>query len=348
MDFVTKWRDCSYLDDLMAQPDAVRRTIAALADDHSSDRLEGALNSSRWRRVVLTGMGSSYWACRPLYLRLVKQGLTPVMVETSELIHYERDWLTPDTLVIAVSQSGRSVEMVRLLEFAKGRSEIIGVTNTPDSPLATDSTAVVFTHAGAEHTVSCKTYLATLLALEWLGDLLSGEDCAPLLEQARAAVEPMRAYLGEWPAHVEQLMPALDGVQDIFIVGRGPSVSAAGTGGLILKESTHYHSEGLSAAAFRHGPFEMLSDSAFVLALEGDARSAAFSRALVGDVQHAGGRSALVSTTATGVFRIPQSAERMVPLMEMLPVEMLTLALAAIKGREPGRFERATKVTDVE
>jgi glucosamine--fructose-6-phosphate aminotransferase (isomerizing) len=158
----------------------------------------------------------------------------------------------------------------------------------------------------------------------------------------------MRAYLSEWPAHAGELMPALEGVNDIFIVGRGPSVSAAGTGGLILKESTHYHAEGLSAAAFRHGPFEMLSDAVFVLVLDGDARSAAFGRKLVDDVRQAGGRSALVSTTAEGVFRIPECAERTRPLMEILPVEMLTLALAALKGREPGRFERATKVTEVE
>ena len=348
MDLAVTWRECSYLHDLIEQPDALSRTITALADEHSLDPLAGALRGARWRRVVLTGMGSSYWACRPLYLRVLKEGLTPVMVETSELIHYERDWLTPDTLVIAVSQSGRSVEIVRLLEYARERCEIIGVTNTPDSPLATQSTAAVLMHAGAEHTVSCKTYLATLLALDWLGDLLSGEDRAPLLEQARAAVEPSRAYLSEWPAHVGQLMPLLEGVDDIFIVGRGPSISAAGTGGLILKESTHYHAEGLSAAAFRHGPFEMLSDTVFALVLEGDARSAAFSRALVDDVRAAGARSALVSSAAEGVFRLPECAERMRPLMEMLPVEMLTLALAAIKGREPGRFERATKVTEVE
>jgi len=348
VDLALKWRDSSYLHDLIEQPDALGRAIRGLSDERGLDPLAGALSNGRWQRVVLTGMGSSYWACRPLYLRLLQQRLTPVMVETSELIHYECDWLTPDTLVIAVSQSGRSAEILRLLECAGERSEIIGVTNTPDSPLASASTAALLMHAGPEYTVSCKTYLATLLALDWLGDLLSGADREPLLDQARAAVEPMREYLRQWPAHVGQLMPALEGVQDIFVAGRGPSVAAAGTGGLILKESTHYHAEGLSAAAFRHGPFEMVSDSVFVLVLEGDARSVPFSRALVDDIREAGGRSALVSTTADGVFRIPECAERIRPLMEILPVEMLTLALAAIKGREPGRFERATKVTEVE
>ena len=348
VDLAAKWRDCSYLHDLIEQPNAVARTIAALADEQGLDRLSGSLCSGRWRRVVLTGMGSSYWACRPLYLRLLKEGLTPVMVETGELIHYERDWLSADTLVVAVSQSGRSVEIVRLLECARERSEIIGVTNTPDSPLATGSAATLLMRAGSECTVSCKTYLATLLALEWLGDLLCGNDRQSLLDQAHDAVEPMRNYLRRWPVHVGQLRPVADGVEHVFVVGRGTSVAAAGTGGLILKESTHYAAEGLSAASFRHGPFELLSDRVFVLVLEGDACSSAFSRKLVADVRDAGGRSALVSPAAEGVFRIPECAERIRPLMEILPVEMLTLALAAMKGREPGRFERASKVTEVE
>ena len=348
MDLAVKWQNCSYLKDLNGQPAALAQTIASLAEEHAVDWLSGELRAGRWRRVVLTGMGSSYWACRPLYLRLLKEGATPVMVESSELIHYERDWLTSDTLVIAVSQSGRSVEIVRLLECARDRCELIGVTNTPDSPLALESTATLLMHAGAEHTVSCKTYLASLLALEWLGDRLCGADSAPLLEEAKAALEPLREYLCQWPAHVDRLMPLLEGVQDIFVAGRGTSVAAAGTGGLILKESTHYHAEGLSAASFRHGPFEMLSGAVFVLVFEGDACSAPLSRNLVADVREAGGRSALVSPMAEGVLRIPDCTARIRPLMEILPVEMMTLALAAMKGREPGRFERATKVTEVE
>jgi glucosamine--fructose-6-phosphate aminotransferase (isomerizing) len=191
-----------------------------------------------------------------------------------------------------------------------------------------------------------------LLALDWLGDVLCGADRALLLDQARAAVEPMRDYLCRWPGHVAELRPAVEGVAHIFVAGRGASIAAAGTGGLILKESTHYPAEGLSAAAFRHGPFELLSGAVFVLALEGDSRSAPFSRKLAADVREAGGRSALVSAlvsnAAEGVFRIPECAERIRPLMEILPVEMLTLALAAIKGREPGRFELSAKVTEVE
>jgi len=348
VNFEVMWRDCSYLHDLLKQPDAVDRTVGGLEESDSLARFAEGLRDGRFHRVLLTGMGSSYWACQPLYLRLVAAGFTPVLVETGELIHFERGWLRPDTLVVAVSQSGRSVEILRLLEAARGKSEVLGITNTPDSPLAKESAGVLVTRAGAEFTVSCKTYLASLVALEWLGALLCGNPAAAMAEQARAAVEPMREYLSAWPAHVAELMQALDGVQDLFVVGRGQSLAAAGTGGLILKESTHYHAEGMSAAAFRHGPFEMLSEKVFVLVLEGAGSPAELNRKLVASVIEAGGCAALVSAGSRGVFGIPASSPGMLPLMEILPVEMMTLALAAIKGREPGRFERASKVTEAE
>ncbi len=348
MQLETMWRDCSYLLDLLEQPDAVARTLAGFEEADPVAAHAGRFRAARFRSVVLTGMGSSYWACRPLYLRLLSAGFAPVMVETSELIHYERAWLNSQGLIVAVSQSGRSAEIIKLMELARGKCEVLGVTNTPDSPLGVLSACTLATRAGAEHTVSCKTYVATLLALEWLGDALCGAAGATLAEEALAAVESMRAYLRRWPAHVRELIPILDGARHIFIVGRGSSVAAAGTGGLIMKESTHCQAEGMSAAAFRHGPLEMVSDAVFVLILEGDDCSAPLSRKLAADIRAAGGRAAVVSPSSPGVMELPDTSERMRPLMEILPVEMMTLALAAAKGREPGRFEHATKITETE
>jgi glucosamine--fructose-6-phosphate aminotransferase (isomerizing) len=342
------WRDCSYLHDLLEQPEAVTRTLAGFQESDPVAAYAGRFRTGRFRSVVLTGMGSSYWACRPLYLRLLSAGFAPVMVETSELIHYEQGWLNPQNLIVAVSQSGRSAEIVRLMELARGNCEVLGVTNTPNSPLGALSTGTLLTRAGAEHTVSCKTYVATLLALEWLADALCGEAGATLADETTTAVESMGSYLGQWPAHVRELIPILDGAHQFFIAGRGPSVATAGTGGLILKESTHCHAEGMSAAAFRHGPLEMVNDAAFVLILEGDDCSAPLSRTLAADIRAAGGRAAVVSPSAQGVLKLPNAPARMRPLMEILPVQMMTLALAAAKGREPGRFEHATKITETE
>ncbi len=330
-----------YLRDILAQPRALEDTLAGL-------EITSALRAAaarRFDRVVLTGMGGSFWALEPLRLRLLRNGVTALSVETSELLHVTPGILDERTLLVAVSQSGRSAETVRLLDVKRRECFTIGVTNTPGSPLALHSDAVVLTHAGEEFTVSCKTYVATLMALEWLGGILAPEDRADLPQAAPLAA----AYLNRWREHVAEAAVELEGVRDLFILGRGASLAAAGTGGLITKESAHFHSEGMSAAAFRHGPFEMLGPSVYALVFAGDAATAKLNAGLVRDIVEAGGRAALVSEDAErAVFRLPRASAALRPILEILPVEMFTLALAALAGREAGKFERATKVTTTE
>ena len=306
------------------------------------------LGDGAFTRVVLTGMGGSFHGLWPLYLRLLDQGLSAVMVETSELLHYQRPLVGPGSLLVVVSQSGRSAEVVRLLEEARGRATVVAVTNTPDGPLAREAEATLLTHAGTESTVSCKTWVTAQMALQWLAGVLGGEDREAVRAALGAAAGAAAGYLEGWRAHVEALGRELLGVRDVFVLGRGPSLAAVGTGGLILKESTHRQAEGMSSAAFRHGPIEMIGDAVFVLVYAGPARTRGLNERIVADVRAAGGRAALVSEDAEApAWRLPFS-EPLRPLLELLPVEMMTLALAARDGREAGRFTIAGKVTSTE
>ena len=116
-----------------------------------------------------------------------------------------------------------------------------------------------------------------------------------------------------------------------------------------MKESTRFSAEGMTCAAFRHGPFEMLGPHVFVVVLAGDARSRSFSLRLADDIERAGGKSALIDIDAgLAAFRIPALPDIIRPVVEILPVQMISLALAARSGREAGRFELASKITSVE
>jgi len=334
----------AYLRDLLAQPQAVADTVAGL-------RALGPLpaRALACARIVLTGMGSSLHAQHPLQLRLVRAGRTAFMVETGELVHTQSALLDARTLVIAVSQSGRSAELVQLLDLVASRVAppfVIGVTNTPDSPLAMRADAVVPLHAGPEFSVSCKTYLATLVALEWLGGALCGDDSGALIAELEQAAPAIQSFLAAWREHVTHFPVAVAQIRHIFLTGRGASLATVGTGGLILKESTRVHAEGMSSPAFRHGPFEMVGPGLLALVFAGDPVTAHLNEALVRDIRAAGGHAALVSEDAApGVLRLPAIPTRLRPVVEMLPVQMLSLALSALAGREPGQFERATKVT---
>jgi glutamine---fructose-6-phosphate transaminase (isomerizing) len=338
-----------YLRDILDQPRALEETLAGLEVSKPLQKLAAMLQRGRFSRVVLTGMGSSFHALHPLNLKLVGQGFTGIMVETSELIHYESRLFDAKTLMVAVSQSGQSAEVVRLLKMNRGKALVIAVTNTANSPLATKADAAIVTRAGKEFSVSCKTYVAGLMALQWLGDLLCGRDLRRTWQELKLAGAAAGDYLSRWKDHVLNLAEPLKNIRQLFLVGRGSSLAAVGTGALIIKESTHFHAEGMSSAAFRHGPFEMLSDETFVLVFAGDKKTRDLNCGLVEDIRAQKGRAQLVSEDdALAPWTLPAAPRSLQPILEILPAQMITLALAAQRGREPGRFDRASKITTKE
>ena len=339
----------NYFRDLLSQPVALKETLEHFEETKELGTLRMRLQKGKFKSVVLTGMGSSFYGLNPLMLQLMAAGFPVAHVETSELIHYWQRLLAANSLVVAVSQSGRSVEILRLLDVNRGRATLIAVTNTPESPLAKRSDAAVFTHAGEEFSVSCKTYVSTLFALKFLGDQLCRVPLGRTRKELKAALLPVAQYLSGWRAHVEFLLSKLSGIRQLFLVGRGPSLAAVGTGALILKESTQYPAEGLSSAAFRHGPFEMLGPESFVLVFGGISKTRELNKRLLEDIRGQQGRTEFVGEgDGSHTLCLPKVPPSMLPVLEILPVEMMTLALAALAGREPGRFRLASKITTTE
>jgi glucosamine--fructose-6-phosphate aminotransferase (isomerizing) len=118
---------------------------------------------------------------------------------------------------------------------------------------------------------------------------------------------------------------------------------------LIIKEAAHFPAEGMSCAAFRHGPLDMVSPQTFTLVYEGRDPSSALNRNLVADIQKAGGVAALVETSpARDVFHLPPIPPSGLPILEILPAQMLSVALARLHDHIPGQFTWGSKVTRIE
>jgi glucosamine--fructose-6-phosphate aminotransferase (isomerizing) len=335
-----------YLQDILDQPAALTRSVAGFTESRELAAIGERLRGGHFRQVLLTGMGSSYHALQPLVIELVESGVRATLIETSELIHYQSRLLSPESVTVVLSQSGRSAETVRLLELNAGRSCLVAVTNEPDSPLAAAAVASILTNAGPEFSVSSKTYLASLAALAWLSDQLAGRDPRESHEELAGLAPAVAGYLAHWRDFAAEAQRELGGIERLFYVGRGPSLAAAGTGGLITKESARFAAEGMSAAAFRHGPLELVDARTFLLVFEGDPRTARLNRRLALDVKSAGGKAAVVrEDPRPALFHTPPTPPRLRPAMEILPVQMFTLALAALAGREAGAFALASKVT---
>jgi glucosamine--fructose-6-phosphate aminotransferase (isomerizing) len=185
--------------------------------------------------------------------------------------------------------------------------------------------------------------------LSWVGDQLIGDRKEAQFPSLARTPDLIAQYLQGYPSYIDQLATLLDSVRSIFLVGRGISLASAGTGGLIIKEAARFPAEGMSSAAFRHGPFEMASPQVFVLVYAGLRQTVDLNERLAAAIRLVGGGAQIVSPEAPfEVFRLASSQPASLPILEILPAQMISLSLAALQGMEPGRFERASKVTTVE
>lgn len=338
-----------YLRDILDQPRALTATLGQLEVPKELDVLARRLGEGKIKRVVLTGMGASFHALHPLFLWLNGYGYTAVAIETSELVHSLERWFEPETLIIAISQSGESAEVIRLIEENRGRAAIVGVTNATDSPLALQANASILTMAGKEFSVSCKTYVTALMALHLLGGFLCGCDASQTREELAQSVPAVASYLRNWKNHVFELTAELGRVRHLFLLGRGASLAATGEGALIIKESVRLHAEGMSSAAFRHGPLEMVDGETFAVVFAGAKTTRALQARLLDDIRQVGGKAGWIAEDASpGAWKLPKTPPAMRPILEILPVQMMTLALAAEAGIEAGRFARIPKITTME
>jgi glucosamine--fructose-6-phosphate aminotransferase (isomerizing) len=337
----------NYWKDILDQPHALRDTVSALAPVPGLESVRENLRAGRLRRIVLTGMGGSYQILQPLHLRLLSEGFDSILVETSELLYGTPALIDPRNVIVVVSQSGASAETVRLLNHEGPL--YIAVSNTPTSPLATRSHVTVLTQAGEESGVSCKTSVTSIAALHWLAEHLAQADLDSARQVLETAAPAVEAYLSRWRDHVAALISTLTGAKSVFLAGRGSSLAAVGLGAMVQKEAAHFHGEGMSSAALRHGPFEMLGPDSFVLVFEGDENVRELNQGLVRDVLATGARAALCGPgVPEGPFALPHVHAAIRPILELLPPQMMSLALGYLQGREPGKFERITKVTTVE
>jgi glucosamine--fructose-6-phosphate aminotransferase (isomerizing) len=342
-----------FLTEIDQQPGVLRATVAALRGEMAAlapwrDRLQ----SGQLRRVIFSGMGASSFAPIPAQIDLVGAGVDAFAIESSELLYYQLPLVTPDTLLVLISQSGRSVEIIRLLEALKGRAPVIAITNTADSPLAQQSQAALVMQAGEELTVSTKTFTCTLATLHLLVTALTGGDTSAVADDVLTVADALEARLPGWKAGAPAIIQRINGCQTIQYLGRGHSMAAAMTGALITKESTKFPTEGMSAAQFRHGPLEITDSRISAFVFTGSGTTQAMRRGLAAEMARLGARVTTIGTAdpvdGAAHIPLPPAPDRLLPILEIAPVHHFAAAFAAHQGYVPGTFRYITKVTTTE
>jgi glutamine---fructose-6-phosphate transaminase (isomerizing) len=337
-----------YIKDILSQPTALRAAL----ENYSTFALE-KINLADFDRIIISGMGSSYYAAYPALIELSKQTILVQLINAAELLHSLNGMIGTQTLLWLNSQSGRSAELVSLLKRIKRQPPawLLTFVNDVSSPMGEQADVCVPIQAGEEATVSTKTYV-NMLAVNLMAAIqLSGGNLDLAIQEMRAAANAMEIYLSKWEVRVQELDSMLGDFDQLFLIGRGTSMSAVWNGSLINKEAAKSAFEGMHAADFRHGPLEIVSQEFTALIFAGARQTSALNRELARDILSYGGKAIWLDSVPDPeipTILFPETSELTRPLVEILPMQMLTLVLAGRKQIEAGKFRHVHKITDRE
>jgi glucosamine--fructose-6-phosphate aminotransferase (isomerizing) len=341
-----------YISDILSQPTALRNAVENFSAS-SLTQIKERIQKGKFDRIIFTGMGASFNAAYPAYLELCHQSIPVLLLNTAELIHYMDQTIGTRTLLWANSQSGRSAELVRLLERIKPTPPacILTCVNDETSPLASAADACLPIHAGSETTVSTKTYINTLAVNLLAAHFLTGKNVKALRKELLFAANELETYLAGWQKHVSTLNTLLGEFKTLILIGRGASMAAVRNGALINKEAAKFPLEGMNAADFRHGPMELISPDFLALILAGSPTTSALNHNLAIDIIKHSGRVIWIDSKPDNHLPTvihPETTDLVRSIVEILPLQFLTIALAKRKDIQPGRFRVVSKITTSE
>ena len=346
-----------FIAEISGQPDALRRAAEGLADQR--DGLAAIAKAARARTVVFTGMGSSYDACYPAVVELARAGIAALMLDAAELLHFRMDMLGSGTLLVAVSQSGESAEVVRVVQGCRALGErpaIVAVTNGVANTLHSLADTGIDTRAGEETGPSTMTFAGSLVTVGGIGRVVAGGPAPGVADALGSAAERAATAAERILADAElpdRLVSWLGDRSTVVILGRGPARAAAEMGALTIKEAVGMPVESLQTAQFRHGPLELAGPDLAAIVVATEPETHTLDLGLARELADEGTAVLLVVEEGSGIATHEEIAEvtigaldrAVAPAVSILPAQLLAWRLATIRGREPGAYYRASKVT---
>jgi glutamine---fructose-6-phosphate transaminase (isomerizing) len=326
-------------------PEVVARQLAANATAVAA--LAAALRERPPRAIVTLARGSSdHAATYAKYLFETRLGVLTSSGAPSTASVYGVQPDLAGCLAIAISQSGRSPDLLASVEAARrSGARVLALVNDESSPLAAAADHVLPLRAGVEESVAAtKTHLASVSALAHLAAAWSGD--APLRAAlARLPADMARAWSLDWSGALEVLVPATH----LFVLARGVGLGAAQEAALKCKETCALHAEAFSAAEVRHGPQALLGERFPALLLAQRDETLAGTRALAAELVARDVPVMLAGAATPGARVLPcvEDADPAVaPLLLTQSFYRLANALALARGQDPDQPPHLRKVTE--
>ncbi len=318
------------------------------------------------KRIIFIACGTSWHAGLVGEYLFEEFARIPVEVEYASEFRYRNPVIYPDDIVIAISQSGETADTLAAIELAKSKgATIVGVCNVVGSSIARATHAGSYTHAGPEIGVaSTKAFTAQVTVLTLMA--LHVARIRGTMTMPESRFRQILYELESIPKKIEEVLKLNDQVKEIafkykdvtnaLYLGRGFTFPVALEGALKLKEISYIHAEGYPAAEMKHGPIALIDDEmpVFVIATKG-----ANYEKVVSNIQEVKARKGQVIAVVTAgdkdvkgvadhVMEIPETDESLVPLISVIPLQLLSYHIAVMRGCNVDQPRNLAKSVTVE
>ena len=317
-------------------------------------------------RIIVVACGTASYAGEIAKYAIEKWAKIPVSVELAHEFRYRDPILTSKTLIVAISQSGETMDTLMATRYAKEQgAKVMAICNTQGATLARESDAVLYTHAGPEVAVaSTKALTAQMTAVYLLALFLAtGRKSLPALELSALGKELLKL-----PAKVTEVLASLDQVtslatkmadaRTVLFLGRNVGFPVAMEGALKLKELAYIHAEGFAAGELKHGPIALIEEGQPVIVIL-PSPSDPLHPKVVSNIQEIKARGAAViaiaeegdkeaSKYAENVWFVPETNWLMAPVLTVIPLQAFAMGLANAKGLDVDQPRNLAKSVTVE
>jgi len=357
------------LKEIFDQPKAIADTLIGRLSDNNQIQLDELHMSDdeikKIRRISVIACGTAYHAGMVAKYAIEKWAKIPVDVEIASEYRYRDPIVDKDSLVIAISQSGETMDLLMAVRHAKAAgARVLAVCNTNSSTIPRESDAVLYTHAGPEIAVaSTKAFVTQIVAVYLIG-LKLAQVRGALSEQE---VRGLYLEMLELPGKVEQILETIEPLRaltrtfatnnTVLFLGRGIEFPIALEGALKLKELAYIHAEGFAGGELKHGPIALIEEGTAVIAILPTADEHQLDEKMLSKIQEVKARGARVIVIAAEgaevvgaehIIRIPIASPLFQPVLATIPLQVFAYEIAVARGTDVDQPRNLAKSVTVE
>jgi glutamine---fructose-6-phosphate transaminase (isomerizing) len=364
--------DYFMLKEIAEQPKAVADTLRGRLTEAGDITLdEVRLTDQDLRdvdKIFIVACGTSYHAGLVAKYAIEHWTRIPCEVELASEFRYRDPVLDRSTLVVAISQSGETMDTIMALRHAKEqKARVLAISNTNGSTIPRESDAVLYTHAGPEVAVaSTKAFVTQLVACYLVGLHLAQVRGIKYADEVTAIVDQLTAMPGKVEAVLETMEPvrelarSLGDARSVLFIGRHVGYPVALEGALKLKELAYMHAEGFAAGELKHGPIALIDAGTPVVCVVPSPRGRSVLRdKVVSNIQEVKARGArvvaiaeegdhAVAPFADHLVYVPRTPTLLAPLVTTVPLQVFACEIAAVRGHDVDQPRNLAKSVTVE